>query len=183
MVAIAHMPTPLGDVALAAEDGALICCGIAGQAIYQHIIEAGQENPNVFPLPLALEWLERYFAGNQPNPRDLPLSPHGTEFQRLVWGLLLDIPYGGLSTYGELAHLAALARGGGRMAAQAVGGAVGKNPLSIIIPCHRVLAAGGGLGGYGGGLDKKIWLLEHEGIDTSGRALWKTGRFSRLDAV
>lgn len=180
MIQTTHMETPLGDVVLAAENGKLVACSIAGQAHYQHFIECAKDCPEADPLPQARAWLERYFAGKKPNPRELPLAPRGTDFQRLVWQLLLDVPYGGLTTYGELADLVVLARGGGRMAAQAIGGAVGKNPISIIVPCHRVLAAHNGLGGYGGGLHLKTWLLAHEGVDTSRLSLWKTGRFSRL---
>ena len=99
-----------------------------------------------------------------PAPIDFPLAPQGTPFQRLIWDLLLEIPYGQSRTYGQLARQAAHALGRNRMSAQAVGGAVGRNPISILIPCHRVLGSRGQLTGYAGGLDKKMWLLRHEGI-------------------
>lgn len=181
MLQVAHTQTPLGDVLLVAGNNALVACCFANEPDYLHFIECGENQPDAAPLSQARMWLERYFAGEKPDPRELPLVPQGTDFQRLVWSLLLDVPYGGTTTYGELANLAALARGGGRMAAQAIGGAVGKNPIPIIIPCHRVLAAHGGLGGYSGGLSKKVWLLDHEGIDADALKLWKTGRFSKLD--
>ena len=111
----------------------------------------------------AAQWLDGYFAG-KPAPIDFPLAPQGTPFQRLIWDLLLEIPYGQSRTYGDLARQAACALGRNRMSAQAVGGAVGRNPISILIPCHRVLGSRGQLTGYAGGLDKKIWLLRHEGI-------------------
>lgn len=92
----------------------------------------------------------------------LPLSPQGSEFAKLIWSLLCDIPYGETTTYGALAAKAAEAMGRAHMSAQAVGGAVGHNPISIIIPCHRVLGANGSLTGYAGGLERKLFLLNHE---------------------
>ena len=110
----------------------------------------------------AAQWLDGYFTG-KPAPIDFPLAPQGTPFQRLIWELLLEIPYGETVTYVQLAKELAQRRGLERMSAQAVGGAVGHNPISIIIPCHRVLGAGGQLIGYAGGLDVKRRLLELEG--------------------
>ena len=104
----------------------------------------------------AEDWLSRYFRGEAPSPAELPLSPKGSEFQQRVWALLIEIPYGETSTYG------ALAKALGCKSAQAVGGAVGHNPISIMIPCHRVLGSNGSLTGYAGGIDKKIFLLELE---------------------
>ena len=103
------------------------------------------------------DWLDEYFLGNPPSPDTLPLSPAGTAFQRQVWQLLLTIPYGETTTYGAIAKAISPT-----MSAQAVGGAVGHNPISIIIPCHRVIGAGGQLTGYAGGIEKKAWLLRHE---------------------
>ena len=97
-----------------------------------------------------------------------PPAPVGGEFRQAVWKLLLDIPYGRTETYGELARRLAALRGLASMSAQAVGGAVGHNPISIVIPCHRVVGSGGSLTGYAGGVDKKRWLLSHEGVDVSG---------------
>ena len=111
----------------------------------------------------ARKWLDAYFRGEAPAVEALPLAPKGTEFQMLVWELLLDIPFGQTRTYGDLAKEAAARLGKTRMSAQAVGGAVGRNPISIIIPCHRVVGAGHALTGYAGGLEKKLWLLRHEG--------------------
>ncbi len=104
----------------------------------------------------AKAWLDGYFRGENP-PVDFELRPQGTEFQRSVWRLLQEIPYGETRTYGDLA--AAL---GSRMSAQAVGQAVGRNPVSILIPCHRVVGAKGQLTGYAWGIEKKKWLLHHE---------------------
>ncbi len=116
-------------------------------------------------LPVFTEtrrWLDAYFRGDAPSPQPLPLSPSGTEFQQMVWNILLAIPYGQTRTYGSIAKEVAHRMGKEKMSAQAVGGAVGKNPISIIIPCHRCMGAGGALTGFRDGLDLKIWLLNHE---------------------
>lgn len=104
----------------------------------------------------ARNWLDDYFAGN-PREIDFPLSPAGTAFQRRVWEILLTIPYGETTTYGTIAKQL-----GENMSAQAVGQAVGRNPISILIPCHRVVGAKGQLTGYAGGIENKKWLLRHE---------------------
>ena len=175
---IAHVETPLGDVAVAAEAGALVACSINGQPGYRRLLERGVEAAGDPVLERARAWLARYFVGERPDAAELPLCPHETAFQHEVWNLIRQIPYGRASSYGELADLVVLARGGGRMSAQAIGGAVGRNPIAIIVPCHRVLAANGAIGGYAGGLDKKLWLLAHEGVDVSGMRLPETGRFA-----
>lgn len=107
-------------------------------------------------------WLDGYFRGTA-GEMDIPLEPDGTDFQAAVWNILLTIPYGTLRTYGDIAREIALVLGKKTMSAQAVGGAVGKNPISILIPCHRVIGSNGKLTGYAGGLDKKQWLLQLEG--------------------
>ncbi len=114
-------------------------------------------------LHAACRWLDDYFAGRRPDIEKIPLAPFGTPFQQRVWALLRDIPYGRTTTYGALARRLAPQR----MAAQAVGGAVGRNPVAIFIPCHRVLGSGGALTGYAGGLERKQRLLLHEGINLS----------------
>lgn len=112
-------------------------------------------------------WLDRYFGGKRPDPGELPLAPQGSAFRQRVWRILLQIPYGQTMTYGAIAARLA-AESGGKMSAQAVGGAVGHNPIGIIIPCHRVMGAKGNLTGFGGGLSVKVRLLEHEGVDMEG---------------
>ena len=107
-------------------------------------------------------WLDAYFQGEKPNP-DIPLSLQGTAFQKLIWNLLLAIPYGQVRSYGSLAREAATLLDKEKMSAQAVGQAVGKNPVSILIPCHRVVGSHGQLTGYASGLERKILLLHHEG--------------------
>ncbi len=102
-------------------------------------------------------WLNAYFLGNAPAPDTLSLSPAGTVFQQQVWQALLAIPYGETTTYGAIARSISPT-----MSAQAVGGAVGRNPISIIIPCHRCVGASGQLTGYAGGMQNKAWLLRHE---------------------
>ena len=114
-------------------------------------------------LPIFLEvrrWLDAYFQGEHPDPCVLPLDPPGTAFQKTVWTKLLAVPYGESQTYGDIARSVGRPRG-----AQAVGQAVGRNPIGIIIPCHRILGADGQLTGFAWGIDKKKWLLRHEGVD------------------
>ena len=124
--------------------------------------EADQrDNLPIFRLTKA--WLDDYFAGRNPPVSAIPLSPSGTPFQRQVWEILLRIPLGETRTYGDIAREMAQQLGREKMSAQAVGGAVGRNPVSILIPCHRVVGANHQLTGYAGGLDKKLWLLRHEG--------------------
>ncbi len=158
------IPSPLGPLLLASDGQAL--CGLwLGQRRYcdQVLAEGARENAALPVFGQARRWLDAYFAGQQPSPTALPLAPRGSAFRQQVWRLLLEIPYGQVTTYGELARQ--LSAGTGRpMASQAVGGAVGHNPVSIIIPCHRVVGSGGSLTGYGGGIQNKVWLLRHEGL-------------------
>lgn len=113
------------------------------------------------------QWLNDYWQGKKTSIADLPLKPQGSEFQQRVWRILQTIPYGEYITYGDIAKQIAEDCGKHRMSAQAVGGAVGHNPICIIIPCHRVIGANGNLTGYDGGVDKKVILLRHEGFDMS----------------
>ena len=112
---------------------------------------------------LTFQWLDTYFNGKEPDFTP-PLSLYGTPFQKMVWEILLTIPYGQTMTYGDIAKRIAEQKGIARMSAQAVGGAVGRNPISIIIPCHRVIGTNGSLTGYAGGIGKKIYLLNLEKI-------------------
>ena len=144
-------PSPVGTLYLTADED-----GLTG--IWMH-----PEKTEDFPiLTQAKVWLDSYFSGN-PTELSFPLNLHGTAFQQQVWEILLTIPYGQTTTYGAIAREMARRCGRERMSAQAVGQAVGANPISILIPCHRVVGAGGKLTGYAGGLDKKSWLLQHEG--------------------
>jgi methylated-DNA-[protein]-cysteine S-methyltransferase len=114
----------------------------------------------------AKEWLDCYFGGKKPGFK-LPLVMAGSDFRMAVWAILRAIPYGELISYGEIAKKVAAKTGGGQVSARAVGSAVGHNPISIIVPCHRVVGADGSLTGYAGGIDKKIKLLNLEGVDLS----------------
>lgn len=153
--------SPMGTLTLTASEE-----GLTGLYLREPTLEEKTlpDDPSVFSD--AENWLDRYFRGEQPSPEVLSLAPRGSEFQLLIWKLLLQIPYGQTRTYGDLAGQAAALLGKGKMSAQAVGGAVGHNPISIIIPCHRVVAAGNRLGGFGWGLDAKKALLRHENILT-----------------
>ena len=150
--------SPLGDLRLLADEEALRGIWFVGQK-YEAAGIAGEMIQETNPILEATQaWLTAYFAGQEPS-FSLPLAPVETDFQQLVWQALLAIPYGQTITYGQLAHQL------GVKSSQAVGGAVSRNPFSILIPCHRVLGAKGQLTGYAGGLDKKIWLLRHEGLE------------------
>lgn len=173
MYYLSDYTSPLGKITLVGRGDALCGLYIDGQRFsFDGVAEEGETDA----ILKAKAWLDRYFAGEKPEASELPLAPEGSEFQRLVCRLLCGIPYGELVTYGELAKKIAELKGLERMSAQAVGGAVGRNPISIIIPCHRVIGAGGNLTGYDGGLDKKIWLLRHEGLDLSGMYVPKKGK-------
>ncbi|EHL04830.1 6-O-methylguanine DNA methyltransferase, DNA binding domain protein [Desulfitobacterium hafniense DP7] len=123
----------------------------------------------------AQAWLDRYFAGERPATSELPLAPMGGEFRQGVWDILCQIPYGQVITYGDIAKQMAEKMNKKCMSSQAIGGAVGHNPISIIIPCHRVVGAKGNLTGFGGGISRKIQLLEHEGVDMSRMFVPKKG--------
>ena len=123
----------------------------------------------------ARAWLDSYFSGQRPDPHELPLSPGGTAFQHRVWAALLQISYGQVRSYAEVAAELAQADGKGRGSARAVGAANGRNPISVIVPCHRLVGSDGSLAGYAGGIERKLWLLEHEGVDTSGLYVPKRG--------
>ena len=116
---------------------------------------------------IAKKWLDRYFSGQKPDAAELPLAPQGNAFRQGVWEILCTIPYGEVTTYGSIAKKMAVKLQKERMSSQAVGGAVGHNPISIIIPCHRVIGVNGSLTGYAGGIETKIKLLELEGVDMS----------------
>lgn len=158
--------SPLGLLTMASDGESLLGLWMETQPYFLSTVEESMVNQEDLPLFLQTkEWLDRYFAGEKPVAADLPLAPEGSEFRKAVWRILCEIPYGELVTYGDIAKAIALAQGKDKMSARAVGGAIGHNPISIIIPCHRVIGAKNNLTGYTGGLDKKIWLLTHEGID------------------
>lgn len=157
--------SPLGKLTLAGGEQGLTGLWMEGQKYFGPGLTPETPRREEFgPFDAARDWLDCYFAGEKPQGRELPLDPGGTPFQQLIWSLLLEIPWGETVTYGDLARRAAERLGCESMSAQAVGGAVGHNPISIIIPCHRVVGAKGGLTGYAGGLERKRWLLQWEGV-------------------
>lgn len=161
--------SPVGKVLLAAKDKSLIGLWIENQKYYLYSVKeemAACDEAEVFVQ--AKKWLDSYFNSEKPDIKDLNLAPSGSEFRKMVWEILKEIPYGEVITYGEIAKITAKRLGLERMSAQAVGGAVGHNPISIIIPCHRVVGSNGSLTGYAGGIDKKIALLTHEGVSMDG---------------
>lgn len=156
MVQYAEYFSPIGTLLLAAEEDALTGLRM-DRPLPPECIPAG-EHP---VLKAAARWLDAYFMGQNPAIA-ISLRPYGTAFQRQVWQRLLEIPYGAVCTYGDIAREME-AKTGKRMSAQAVGGAVGSNPISLLIPCHRVVGSKGRLTGYAWGVDRKQWLLSHEG--------------------
>ena len=160
--------SPIGKITLGSDGESLVGLWTDGQRYFDDTVPNEMllnDNLNVFTI--TKDWLNRYFDGMKPQISELPLAPIGGEFRQIVWKVLTEIPYGKVITYGELAQKIAKQRGIEKMSAQAVGGAVGRNPISIIIPCHRVVGANGNLTGFSGGIQMKQQLLQHEGVDTN----------------
>ena len=155
----AILDTPLGKIQAAAQGSALTGLWFMGQKYFPSGTETWINKPGYAVFNSLKTWLKDYFDGKRPEVK-INLSPAGTDFQQAVWKDLLKIPYGKTSTYGTIT--ANLVSGGKKASAQAVGGAVGHNPISLLIPCHRVIGANGSLTGYAGGLDKKRTLLDLE---------------------
>ena len=164
MVSICHYESPLGGVLLAADEIGLTGLWFDGQKYFARGLPADRVERETPALLEAKRWLDIYFSGKEPDFTP-PLHPIGSDFRQEVWTLLLQIPYGQTTTYGALAARLAAKHGTARLSAQAVGGAVGHNPISLIIPCHRVVGASGSLIGYAGGVERKIQLLKLEGTD------------------
>lgn len=164
MVYLSHYKSPIGKITLASDGKNITGLWLEGQ---KYFLASVKQKPllddGLSVFKAAKTWLDEYFAGKNPSPAIVPLAPEGTVFRKKVWEVLLQIPYGTTISYGELAKRLSLRNGGGKTSARAVGGAVGHNPISIIIPCHRVIGADGGLTGYAGGTQKKIRLLKLEG--------------------
>ena len=162
-----RLPSPLGGITLASDGEALTGLWFDGQRFYADTLASPCREEALPVFHETERWLSCYFSGREPDFTP-PLRLRGTPFRLAVWELLLRIPYGQTQTYGQLARTLAKEQGISAMSAQAVGGAVGRNPISIIVPCHRVLGAGGQLTGYAGGLDKKQLLLalERAGLPT-----------------
>lgn len=161
---ISHYDSPMGGITLASDGHALTGLWFDGQKHFAATLEPQHEHKDLPIFGEAEKWLDCYFAGKTtpPSPK---LAPRGSEFRQQVWNILLKIPYGKLTTYLDIAKEIAQTRGLKHFSAQAVGGAVAHNAIALMIPCHRVLGANGQLTGYAGGIDKKIRLLNLEGID------------------
>lgn len=159
-----HYKSPLGELLLISDESNIIGLHFKGQkncAMPEDVVE----KEGIQVLQKGVKWLDDYFAGKRPEISSLPLAPIGGEFRQAVWKILTEIPYGETTTYGQIAKEVAGRLGKARMSAQAVGGAVGHNPICIIIPCHRVVGTDGNLTGFASGLERKIKLLEHEGVN------------------
>ena len=174
MVSICHYESPLGGVLLAADEIGLTGLWFDGQKYFARGLSADRVERETPALLEAKRWLDIYFSGKEPDFTP-PLHPIGSAFRQSVWEILLQIPYGKTTTYGEIARQLSEKMGLSRMSAQAVGGAVGHNEISIIIPCHRVVGTNGSLTGYAGGIDKKGKLLELEQTDMTGFFVPKKG--------
>jgi methylated-DNA-[protein]-cysteine S-methyltransferase len=153
----AHYNSPLGGMTMASDGQGLAALWFDGTREEARFADRLSTTKALPVFNETCRWLDLYFAGEKPDFTPL-LAPQGTPFQLRVWEMLLTIPYGGTLSYGDLAK-----RFSSKMSAQAIGGAVGRNPIGIIIPCHRVIGADGSLTGYGGGLERKRWMLEMEG--------------------
>jgi len=153
--------SPVGNLILCATENELIGIDYAHKPP-EALTSLPKDDHTVFYL--CIKWLDSYFKGDHPSIDDVPFKAHGSSFQETVWRLLCEIPYGEMTTYGEIAKKVQALTGISRMSAQAIGGAVGRNPIFILIPCHRVIGASRNIVGYGGGLANKIYLLHHEGI-------------------
>lgn len=156
-------PSPLGMLTLVGDENHLMGLWMEGQKYFGgKLLSEAAERENLAVFGAVGEWLDRYFAGERPDVSVLPLAPSGTDFQKEVWRLLGEIPCGEVASYGEIAAKLAQKRGA-PMSARAVGSAASRNPISILIPCHRLVGAEGRLTGYAGGLERKIFLLRLEG--------------------
>ncbi len=161
---ISHYTSPLGGITLASDGEALTGLWFDGQKYFAATLSAQREERRLPIFEETAEWLDVYFGGKAPGFTPA-LNPRSTPFRKDVWDILLTIPYGQTMTYGDIARRLANQKGLAGMSAQAVGGAVGHNAVSLIIPCHRVIGSDGSLTGYAGGIDKKMKLLRMEGAD------------------
>ena len=160
-----YYTSPLGRIMLMSDGRSLTGLWFIGQKYFAATSSDKVIEKNDLPVfEEARSWLDRYFKGDKPQISELILEPQGSSFRQSVWEILCEIPYGEVVTYGSIGQRIAKKLGKKTMSAQAIGGAIGHNPISIIIPCHRVIGTNGSLTGYAGGVDKKLKLLEHEGV-------------------
>ena len=171
---ISHYSSPIGKILLAADEIGLTGLWFEGQKYFALHLDKEREEREISVFEKTKQWLNIYFSGEEPD-FTVPLHFTGTAFQNEVWEILCTIPYGQTMTYGEIARKIARKKGLSHMSAQAVGGAVGHNEISILVPCHRVVGANGSLTGYAGGIDKKIKLLQLEKVDMKSFFIPKKG--------
>ncbi len=158
-----YYKSPVGNLMLVSDGDNLVGLYMENQKYYLNGLKqelTSKDNLQVFEN--TKKWLDRYFAKEKPSIKEIPIAPKGGEFRQKVWKILCEIPYGQTITYGEIAKRIAKQMNKEKMSAQAVGNAVGHNPISIIIPCHRVIGKNGSLTGYAGGIERKKMLLELE---------------------
>ncbi|RGD74278.1 methylated-DNA--[protein]-cysteine S-methyltransferase [Anaerofustis stercorihominis] len=176
MVYLGNYSSPVGDIVLGSDGENLIGLWFKDQKYFLGSIkEDTVQKDDLIIFDETRKWLDKYFNGEKPLISDLPITPSGSDFRKSVWKILCEIPYGKVITYNDIAKEIDNQKGIEHMSAQAVGGAVSHNPISIIIPCHRVVGSKGSLTGYAGGIDKKIKLLEHEKVDMSNLFIPKKG--------
>lgn len=163
-----YYKSPLGMITISSDGNSLIGLWFDRQKYFKGNIKEDMHIKDNLPVFIAAKnWLDEYFKGKMPSVSDLHMTPMVSDFARGVLDILIKVPYGHVTTYLEIANKVAYKMKIDRMSAQAIGGAVAHNPISIIIPCHRVIGTNGSLTGYAGGIDKKIFLLKHEGIDVT----------------
>ena len=161
---IYHYISPLGGITIAGNGSALTGLWFDDQKYFAYTLDVEHEEQTDNVLEETIRWLDIYFSGKEPDFMP-PLSMKTTPFRRKVWEILLTIPYGQTMTYAQIAEIIAKEQGIPKMSARAVGGAVGRNSISLIIPCHRVVGSDGSLTGYAGGIERKRRLLELEGAN------------------
>ncbi|MEE0886150.1 MAG: methylated-DNA--[protein]-cysteine S-methyltransferase [Treponema sp.] len=174
MIYTSHYDSPLGGITLAADRFRLTGLWFDGQKYFGDTLPENFEKKNLPVFEETFRWLDIYFSGKAPDFTP-PLFMETTPFRKSVWEIMLQIPYGKTMTYGEIAEKIAVQKGIARMSAQAVGGAVGHNSISLIIPCHRVVGTNGNLTGYAGGIDRKFRLLAMEKVDMTNFFVPKKG--------
>ncbi len=174
MIYTHEYPSPLGSITLASDGDCIIGLWFNGQRHFGNILPKQTERKELPIFRKAERWLDTYFSGKEPDFLP-PLRYDSTPFRKAVCNIMLTIPYGKTMTYGEIAAKITQQKGTEKMSAQAVGGAVGHNPISLMIPCHRVVGTNGSLTGYGGGIQRKVKLLELEKVDMGGLFIPKKG--------
>lgn len=160
--------SPIGKITIASNEQNIVGLWLDKQKYYMDVLVGKEyQEKETDVIKLAKNWLDKYFNNERPQIDELPIEFIGSDFRKQIWEILAEIPYGKVVTYGDIAKQIAKQKGIKTMSAQAVGGAVGHNPISIIIPCHRVVGTNGSLTGYAGGIETKIKLLEFEKVDMS----------------